>query len=633
MSKPTAAERVRIERRQLELGVCKRIGVVATALTAGFSWVGFRLYELHVTRAAELTVEAAAMRKGSKTLHAPRGNIYDRQHNLLAYERQVHQIVADTQHLRDIKQVLPRLARAQKISKAELANKFTDEEIFAAYRSFLAERFAGRLGMTLAEMDRKLQRLTREDRLAPVLATDLETAVFRDWEKELDAPEVTGIFARSESKRVYPDTEHFVQLLGSINHEGKAVDGVEQMTDATLRGKDGAERLEKAAGGSFLPGFSDYARHSATPGSSVVLTVDLKLQQMLEQKLHGYFTQYKPKTLCSVLVEPRTGSVLAMASEPEYQPIAGGGVEHRNICVTDCFEPGSTMKIVTVAAALDTAAVSLGQTFYCHQGAYEIPDLGVWVEDDTPYETLSVANIFINSSNIGAYKIARQLGAERFFDYLKRFGYGQKTGLALPRQAAGIMPPLEKWTPMSLRSIAMGYENNASPLQVAMMGAAIANGGLLMKPKLVSHIEHADGRVEEVQPEPVRQSCSAATARKMTQIMEGVVNEGSGKLAAIEGVRVAGKTGTAQLRRRNAEGKMAYSSEHRAVWFVGFVPADKPQFACVVMAEDPQLEDKKLLYGGKFAAPIFADIATAALELLSTREKPPAITAGVSARP
>jgi cell division protein FtsI/penicillin-binding protein 2 len=610
-----------ILQRKLEAAVTRRIGWVAGALLIGLTLVSHRLYVLHVKRSSELTLAAAKLRRGSQTLHAPQGCIYDRHHNLLAYERQIHEIVADTKHLADIKQVQSRLARARGVSVSKLRSELSVPEILSTYRLLLAERFAARLGLTVPELDRKLQKLEEGDRANPVLATEVETAAFRQWDEDLDAPEVTGIYTRSSPKRVYPEKELLGQVLGSINHEGVAVDGVEKMLSSTLRGVDGMESIEKAVSGRFLPGYYGYARQAPVPGKSAVLTVDLNLQQMLERKLHDYFTADNPKKMACVMVDPKTGSILAMAGEPLYSPIPGG-VERRNLCVTDSFEPGSTMKIVTLAAALDTGAVNLGQSFYCNQGAYHVEDLGIWVKDDTPHETLSVANIFINSSNIGAYKVARQLGAERFYQYIERFGFGKKTDLSLPRQSKGILRALEDWTPWSLRSAAMGYEVGATPLQVAMMAAAIANHGVLMKPRIVSRYEHADGTVEEVPAEAVRQACTAATARKMTQMMKGVVTEGSGKMAAIPGIQVAGKTGTAQLMLRNSEGKLEYSHEHRNVWFVGFAPADDPQIACVVLAEDPKLEDKNMLYGGKYAAPIFADLVGSALNILSTREKP-----------
>jgi cell division protein FtsI/penicillin-binding protein 2 len=597
-----------------------RLGIVASLLILGLIWVSSELYQLQVKEAKHWAAEGVKVRRNKQTLEAPRGSIYDRDLNLLAHERQVNEIVADTKMLKDPTQVVPRLAKALNQRQAQILSSMSEEQILASYRKYLAQLFASRLGLSEADMERRMQRLTKEDRLASVLATDLETAAFRQWQEDLDRPDVMGLVARSHGKRVYPQEQSLVQVMGSVSHEGKAVDGSAVMEKA-------------AAGGSFLAGYSDYERQPAKPGNSVVLTMDLKLQQMVEQKLKTYFAQYSPRSLCCALVEPSSGSILSMASEPVYQPLPGGGQYPKNLCMAHILEPGSTMKISTVAGALDTGAVNLGQSFYCHQGLYKIPETGVWVDDDTPHETLSVAGIFINSSNIGTYKIAREMGAERLYEYAQRFGFGVKTGLPLPGQQGGILNPLAKWSAFSLRSLAMGYEIEATPLQVAMMAAAIANGGVLMTPRMVSHIAHPDGTLHEVKPQAVRQACSAATARKMRQLMEGVVTEGSGKLAAIEGVRVAGKTGTAQMLIKTADGKRAHNANHRAVWFVGFVPADKPQFACVVMAEDPQLEDKSLLYGGKFAAPIFADIASAALGIIATRETPPAMTAGVIGKP
>jgi cell division protein FtsI/penicillin-binding protein 2 len=619
--------------RRTEAELSRRIGITALVLLTSFTGVSYKLYSLQVKRSVELTMRAEKMRKGTQTLHAPRGNIYDRYHNLLAYERQIHEIVADTNHLADIKQVLPRLARVKQKRMTQLSAEMKPEQILSDYRQYLCGRFAQKLGLSVADMDRKLQRLSKEDRVAPVLATELETAQFREWEQLLDEPGVTGLSARSRPKRVYPEKEHLIQLLGTVNYEGKAIDGIEKLVDEQLRGLNGSENLEKASGGRFLPGFDDYQRSPAKPGQNAYLTVDLKIQHMLEEKLHGYFKRNSPKKMACVMMEPKTGSIIAMASEPVYQPLASGGVECRNICITDCFDPGSTMKIITLAAALDTGAVNMGNYFNCNQGLYNNPDLQFNIRDDHPLGTVSVSDIFINSSNIGAYKIARQLGAERFYQYIKRFGFGEKTALPLPRQSAGLLPKLENWLPISLSRIAMGYENSATPLQVAMMVGAIANQGVLMKPRLVTHFQDARGPLTEVKPDAVRQACSASTARKVTQMMEGVVTKGTGKLAAIPDVRVAGKTGTAQLRVRNAHGKLEYSQSHRLVWFAGFAPADNPKVVCVVLAEDPQLADKGMLYGGKYAAPIFADIVSTALNQMAVRELPPALAVSSAATP
>jgi cell division protein FtsI/penicillin-binding protein 2 len=252
----------------------------------------------------------------------------------------------------------------------------------------------------------------------------------------------------------------------------------------------------------------------------------------------------------------------------------------------------------------------------------------VWVRDDESNGTLSVKNILAHSSNIGAYKVAKRLGAERFHEYIQRFGLGSRA-LGLPREAAGIVRPLEKWNGgTSLSRIAMGYEVSVTPLQMAMVVSSIANRGALMKPRLVDRLVSYDKKeVEVLPPVIVRQACSAATARKIADSLEAAVVEGTGKQAAIEGLRVAGKTGTAQRYDPEAKGKDKYPDGHFVVSFAGFAPVENPRIACVIVIDDPKSSEKGQLYGGKLAAPVFAKVVGRAFELMAIApERPTAVT-------
>lgn len=257
----------------------------------------------------------------------------------------------------------------------------------------------------------------------------------------------------------------------------------------------------------------------------------------------------------------------------------------------------------------------MDRKFDCHMGEYQEQGGKVIVRDDESLGTLTVKEILIHSSNIGAYKVAKQLGDERFYDYMKRFGLGSRTGLGLPREAAGILRSPEKWSGLSLSRLAMGYEVAATPLQMVMAISAIANHGALMQPRLVDRIMSADRKtVQTLEPVMVRQAVSARTAALMVDALESVVIEGTGKKAAVEGVRVAGKTGTAQ---RYDPISKKHQSSRRVVSFAGFAPVEQPKLACLVVLDDPKTEDKTELYGGKLAAPLFAEIVKNALEQMA----------------
>jgi cell division protein FtsI/penicillin-binding protein 2 len=339
------------------------------------------------------------------------------------------------------------------------------------------------------------------------------------------------------------------------------------------------------------------------------------MQQMLEKTLLEAYRTHSPKKVVAVIVEPSSGSILAMASEPREQVNKLNETERRNMAVTDIYEPGSVMKILTITAAIESGACSLNTQFNCHGGEYREASTKVWLKDHGSYGSLSVKDILAHSSNIGAYMVAKATGRQAFYDGIKRFGLGEVTALGLPREQKGKIRPVEEWTSSSLSRLAMGYEVSATPLQMTMAVASIANGGKLMQPRLVERVLSADRSVcQTIDPVMVRQVCSPGTAAKVTEAMEFVVTNGTGKSGAIEGIRVAGKTGTAQLIDR-ATGK--YSKVHRAVSFAGFAPVERPRLACLVLLEDPHAENTEDIYGGKISAPIFADIVKKALDIMA----------------
>ncbi|MDB6140090.1 MAG: hypothetical protein JWO94_3162, partial [Verrucomicrobiaceae bacterium] len=465
-----------------------------------------------------------------------------------------------------------------------------------------------------------LKILAPGDLKSPTLVNGLEKEDAEAWRTLLKDNFITGVYLRPYVRRFNPAGDRLAHVLGMVNRqEQNGVDGVEKLMNSTLKGVDGFEWVERDSKKKReLPGFAGEVQEPRH-GKGVVLTIDMHLQQQLEDILLRAYQLNHPKKIQAVLVDPMSGSILAMASQPLEQKNKEGNMERRNMAVTDLYEPGSTMKIITLSAAMDLGKVSLDTTIDCSPNAkddrYEEMGGKIWLKDDEVNGKLTVKGVLAHSSNIGAYKIAKLVTEEHFYEYLKRFGFGSKTALGMPRESAGILHPLDKWSGTSLSRVAMGYEVSVTPLQMAMAVSTIANRGTLMQPRLIDRIVSADGSEVEVQePRAVRQVCSARTATRFTEAMEAVVTEGTGKQGAIEGVRVAGKTGTAQRfdpRTKN------YPKGHFVVSFVGFAPADDPKVACVVVMDDPQAEDRKQLYGGKLAAPVFAEVVKSTLAHLA----------------
>ena len=605
-----------IENQRREQAVCRRMAWVSLILILGFTGISVRLYWLQVRMHQSLTAEAAEMRKVRIVLPALRGSIWDSSGELLAQDRTLTEIYADKKHLEDPKVVRPYLAKVLGLSKAALKAQMTDEQVVAAYREHVAKVIAPSLKRPEAET---LKALQPGDLKSPTLINALEKEDAESWRTLLKDNFITGVYPRGYVRRFNPAGDRLAHVLGTVNREKQSgVQGVEQLMNSILKGVDGFEFVERdSTKKRELPGFAGEVlepRH----GKGVVLTIDMHLQEQLEDILLRAYETHHPKKVQAVLVDPMSGSILAMASQPLEQTNKDGNKERRNMAVTDLYEPGSTMKILTISAGLDLGRVQLGSTFDCspnRDGYYEEMGGKIRLRDDETNGKLTVKNIFAHSSNIGAYKVAKSVTEEHFFDYIKRFVFGSRTALGLPREEAGTVRPVDKWSGTSLSRIAMGYEVSVTPLQMAMAVSTIANKGVLMQPRLVDRIIAADGHSSELQPPvAVRQVCSARTAGFMTEAMEAVVTEGTGKQAAIEGVRVAGKTGTAQ---RCDPTTRRYTPGHYVVSFVGFAPANNPKVACVIVMDDPQSDDRKQLYGGKLTAPIFAEVVKKTLDYIA----------------
>ena len=392
--------------------------------------------------------------------------------------------------------------------------------------------------------------------------------------------------------------------------DDRGLEGVELRYEQYLRGEKRAVVLQRDALGRavFPKGLNE---EGAAAGHSLTLTVDEVIQYIAEKELDEAVSRSNAKSGTIIVMEPKTGAVLAMAVSPRFDPNTVGALapdRWRNRALTDTYEPGSTMKAVIAAAALEEKVMTPGSMIYGENGQFSIANTVIHDHEKTGWMTF--AQMIQKSSNIGAAKVGMALGEWRVFDYLKDFGFGDKTGVDLPGETVGLLRGPRQWGKRSLASISMGQEVGVTPLQMVTAVSAIANGGVLMKPYVVSEVRNAKGQlVAQTMPQAKRRVISSDTARTMTTLLEGVVTSGTGGKAAIPGFRVAGKTGTAQ---KVDPRTGAYSSTLLVGSFLGYVPAEDPRLAMIVVIDEPRGEG----WGGVVAAPVFRRVGEQVLNYL-----------------
>jgi len=512
--------------------------------------------------------------------------------------------LAEEQYLREI-ELPPRRGRILDHNGAELASTAEVDSIYGNPRRLVDPREAAQKLARLLGLDRK------------ELAQKLSQKRYFAWVKRKVTPEevesvkalaLPGIGFVREPRRFYPNRMLAATVMGHAGADGDGLDGVELAFDKQLRGQTSSvQGIRDALGRElFIDGMGETASGA---GSDVMLTLDRYLTFVTERAIAEAQDQYHAKGIMAAILDPRTGDLLAMASVPSYNPNDPSGAGERgarNRIITDAFEPGSTMKTFTIASALDAGAVRPDDRFDCQMGRMMV---GKYTVHDThPHGSLTVAEVFKFSSNIGATKIARRLGRERLAAALARFGFGRKTGLGLPGEQSGIVRPIERWGEIGLANVSFGQGLTATPLQIVSGLSAIASGGVYHPPRIVERVIHPDGTFETIPQGPATRVISEKAARAMTAIMVGVTEAGgTAKAAAIDGYRVAGKTGTAQ---KVSGGH--YDSTKWVSSFIGFAPADDPRVAIAVMVDEPQGAH----LGGAVAAPIFKEIAEEALRYL-----------------
>ena len=427
--------------------------------------------------------------------------------------------------------------------------------------------------------------------------------------KELD---VDGIGYVQEPKRIYPNDYLIGQVLGFTNIDSKGIEGIEYNLDGILAGKPQKISLKRDARGKQIM-YSPVDIEEKTRGFDVELTIDSQIQYIVEKELRKGVEKMDGDAGMALLMEPNTGEILAMASYPFFNPNRFSEFPNktrRNLPVWYTFEPGSTLKVFLAAAVLEEKLANPNTKYDCENGRRKVgPKI---IKDTHPHGLLTVSEVIEVSSNICASKMGETIGKKSLYRYLTDFGFGNKLGIDLPGEPGGSLQKTKKWGPVELATISFGQGISVTALQLASALSAIANGGDLMKPYIVKKISTPGGEtVTNNKPEIIKKVISYDTAKQVASIMEGVVDNGTGKNAQISGYSVAGKTGTAQIPNPNTGG---YFKEKYMASFVGFAPVNDPKITLIVVVENP----RESIYGGSVSAPIFKSITEKVLFHLNT---------------
>ena len=406
-----------------------------------------------------------------------------------------------------------------------------------------------------------------------------------------------GVYELPETRRYHPYGRLAAQLLGFTDIDNRGREGLEYSLEGTLAPLEGRALCRVDASGRALAGPRLAAEDEARPGRDVRLSIDAAYQGILEEELAAAVVRTESESAMGIITDPRTGEILAMASVPLFDancPGEASAATRRNRAVTDPFEPGSTFKVVAASAVLEEKLATPETQLYCEEGAFQLAT-GDTLRDVKPHGWLSVREVLVQSSNIGALKLVGRLSRPAFYEYLRSFGFGTRTGIGLPAESAGLLRNAGEWSDRSLQTIAIGQEVSATALQLVQAFGVIANGGFLMPPVILSPGDEGGPASRH----PVRRVIGEEAARQMRQMLTSVVETGTGSKAAVKGVRVGGKTGTAQKAAADGSG---YAPDERIASFVGFLPADQPELLCFIVIDDP----RRGKWGGQVAAPVFA---------------------------
>ncbi|MGH9544724.1 MAG: penicillin-binding protein [Terriglobales bacterium] len=548
----------------------KRLYILGAILVFWAGAICLRLIYLQIFCYGDFEQRAQRQQQRTTEVAAKRGIIYDRAGRELAMSIAVDSVFAVPADIPDLAGTMSLVARITKADPREL----------------LAKCKAAR---TFCWVARK---------------ADADTA------DRIRAMNLRGIYFQKESKRFYPKRELAAQVLGYVGMDDEGLSGIEREDDDDLRGKPGRMMISVDARRKWFGS----VEKQPDPGENVVLTIDEKIQYIAERELETAMQQTRAESGTVVVENPKTGEILALANRPTFNPNLARDITPQRLkdhAVSDVYEPGSTFKLVTIAAALEEKLTRPDEVFDCQMGSIVIN--GMRIRDSRPHGLLTVANVLAESSDVGAIKIALRLGEDRFYKYIRAFGFGQQTGVELPAETRGLTKPVNRWSKVSIAAISMGQEIGITPLQLAAMISTIANDGVWTAPRIIAGTTAPQGAPQLVafHPGAQRRVISPLTAAQMKQMMQGVVLHGTGRKAILEGYSSAGKTGTAQ---KVDPATHAYSHTKYVASFAGFAPINNPVITVAVILDSAV----GLHQGGQVSAPVFQRVTQQVLEYLHT---------------
>jgi stage V sporulation protein D (sporulation-specific penicillin-binding protein) len=546
--------------------------VIIVCLVTRIAWVQF-------VNGSKLAEKARTQLQDDKVLQSPRGTIYDRNGREMAISSLTKSLYAN-----------PR--------------EFNKDPVI------VANQLAPLLGMKAEEIRDRLMTPGSFIWIKRTLEPDTAQRVISLIKEQ----EIRGLDFIEESKRYYPNDRLAAQVLGFVGTDDVGLAGVEMTLDKLIKGEQVKQAIETDSHG--IPIFkSIFSFNPFKQGKSVYLTIDSTIQFIVEQSIDRVMAKTKAKAATVIIMNPRTGEILAMASRPSFDPnqfYKFGPGEWRNRAVSNVYEPGSTFKSIVAAAALQEKLVRPDERFV-DNGYVEVSGRRIQNWSGDSYGPVTFTDIIKNSINTGFVQVGMRLGALRLNEYIRAFGFGHATGVELPGEEDGILFDPKDMRDSDLATMSIGQSIAVTPIQLIAGVSAIANDGVLLKPHIVKEIHNPDGTLEQaIATETIRQAIAPETARTLAALMEKVVSEGGGKKAEVKGYHFAGKTGTAQ---RLDVSHGGYEAGHYIASFVGFGPVEDPQIAALVVIDDPD----GMFYGGEIAAPVFSEIMTQVMRYLTIR--------------
>ena len=548
-------------------GTTPRIRKVLYALLIAFALLGVRLVFVQMGAAKPLSDIASSQYRMAVSLLPKRGVIYDRNLKELAVTINLNSVFAEPSRVKDKENASYKLANVLGVSQDEIYRKLSQEKGFAW----------------------------------------LKRKVSPDTAVKVRALNIKGIDFIKEPQRAYPNGVIASHVMGFTDMDNNGLEGLELRFDKYLKGVIGYRYAVRDAKQREVPGY-DYKELQPVDGDNMVLTIDSRIQSIAERELEKGYDKYNAKGACIIVMDPFTGDILALANRPSYDPnnAKTSPIDYRrNRAICDYFEPGSSFKIVAASSLLEEKAIKPSDKFFCENGEYKW--CGHTYHDHTPHGWLAFSDVIKYSSNIGTMKAAQKLGKDKLYKYIKKFGFGNKTGIELPGEVSGVTTHPITWSKLSLCSISMGQEVTVTALQLACAMSVIANGGSLVKPRIVSRIQDSSGHIlEKFESKKPQKVISEETAKEMRDILRGVVDDGTATLAEVDGYFPAGKTGTGQKIEPNG----TYSHSKFTASFIGFAPYDNPKFIVAVIMDEP----RPSYYGGVVCTPVFKRVTA---ELMS----------------